>query len=168
MTRTFFRGATALRFTQPRLRRRLRLYGLLLFLLGFATATGLTLFALRGNLSYFRTPSAVATGHYPEYGSGRAIRLGGMVEKGSLKREGETVTFRITDYAHNVPVRYRGLVPDLFREGQGVVVEGKMGPGGVFVAQQLLAKHDEKYMPPEVAAALKQAAASKALTPKSP
>jgi cytochrome c-type biogenesis protein CcmE len=144
---------------------RLRLYGLLLFLAGFATATGLVLYALKDNLSYFRTPSEIVSGDYPEARTGRAIRLGGLVEKGSLTRAWlksgeEEVTFRVTDLARSVPVQYKGVVPDLFREGQGVIAEGKMSPNGVFMASRLLAKHDEKYMPPEVAKSLHAPAAN--------
>jgi len=139
---------------------RLRLYGLLLFLAGFGTATGLTLYALKDNLSYFRTPTEIVSGNYPERSNGRSFRLGGLVEKGSLKRAWkesgrEDISFVVTDLAQTVPVHYRGLVPDLFGEGQGVIATGKMGVGGTFEAVQLLAKHDEKYMPPEVAKTLK-------------
>lgn len=144
---------------------RLRLYGLLLFLAGFGTATGLTLYAFKDNLSYFRTPSELVSGNYPERLSGRGVRLGGLVEKDSLKRTwlksgGEEVTFRVTDLAQSVPVRYRGIVPDLFREGQGVIAQGKMSPDGTFMAESLLAKHDEKYMPPEIAKTLHKPAAA--------
>jgi cytochrome c-type biogenesis protein CcmE len=132
-------------------RKRARLYSLLLFLLSLGVATGLTLLALRDNLSYFRTPTEITNGAYPERTTGRALRLGGLVEKGSLRRTGETVTFRITDLKTSITVHYTGLVPDLFREGQGVVAEGKMGPDAIFIASRLLAKHDEKYVPPEVA-----------------
>ena len=137
---------------------RLRLYGLLLFLAGFGTATGLTLYALRENLSYFRTPSELLSGNYPERISNRALRLGGLIEKGSLTRTTsggeEAITFRVTDLVQSVTVHYKGIVPDLFREGQGVIAEGKMAPDGSFTASGLLAKHDEKYMPPEVAKSL--------------
>jgi cytochrome c-type biogenesis protein CcmE len=143
---------------------RLRLYGLLLFLAGFGTATGLTLYALRDNLSYFRTPSELVSGNFPERTNGRALRLGGLVEKGSIKRETrgdqEIVTFRVTDLAKTVTVHFQGIVPDLFREGQGMIAEGKMAPDGTFTATQLLAKHDEKYMPPEVAKTLHKPAES--------
>jgi len=135
-------------------RRRARLYGVLLFLLGLGTAAGLTLFALQDNLSYFRTPSEIASGQYPERTSGRNLRLGGLVEKGSLKRTGDLVSFRVTDLKTDIVVNYRGVTPDLFREGQGVVAEGRVGPDGIFQANRLLAKHDEKYMPPELAGAL--------------
>jgi cytochrome c-type biogenesis protein CcmE len=137
-------------------RKHARLYVLLLFLLGLGTATGLTLLALRDNLSYFRTPTEITSGNYPERSSGRAFRLGGLVEKGSLKKQGDTISFRVTDLKTSMRVRYNGIVPDLFREGQGVVAEGRMGPDGAFVATRLLAKHDEKYMPPEVAKELQQ------------
>src|ERR1700733_9360147 len=113
---------------------RLRLYGLLLFLAGFGTATGLTLYALRDNLSYFRTPSELVSGNYPERINGRALRLGGLVEKGSISRktigDQEEVTFRVTDLAQSITVHYRGIVPDLFREGQGMIAEGRMAPDG--------------------------------------
>jgi cytochrome c-type biogenesis protein CcmE len=140
---------------------RLRLYGLLLFLAGFGTATGLTLYALKDNLSYFRTPSELISGHYPERLSGRNLRLGGLVVKGSLKRTWhesgqEDISFSVTDLAQSVPVHYKGIVPDLFREGQGVIALGKMGADGTFIAAELLAKHDEKYMPPEIARTLRQ------------
>jgi cytochrome c-type biogenesis protein CcmE len=137
-------------------RKRARLCVLLLFLFGIGSATGLMLLALRDNLSYFRTPTEIASGDYPERASTRAFRLGGLVEKGSLKHQGDMISFRVTDLKTDILVRYKGIVPDLFREGQGVVAEGKMGPDGAFIATQLLAKHDEKYMPPEVAKELKQ------------
>ena len=134
-----------------------RLYGLLLFLACLGAASGLTLYALKDNLSYFRTPTDIVTGAYPEKDSGRAFRMGGLVEKGSLVHEGGAIAFRVTDLQNTLTVRYAGTPPDLFREGQGVVAEGKMGADGTFIAARLLAKHDEKYMPPEVARALKPA-----------
>jgi len=137
-------------------RRRARLYGLLLFLFGLGTATGLTLAALKEDISYFRTPSEIVSDNYPEAKNGRAFRLGGLVEKGSLRHEGTAIIFSVTDLKKSLTVRYDGVVPDLFREGQGVVAEGKMTPDGSFAATRLLAKHDEKYMPPEVARELKQ------------
>jgi cytochrome c-type biogenesis protein CcmE len=123
-----------------------------MLLLGGAAALVLT--ALQENISYFYSPSDLNTAP-----AGRSIRLGGLVEEGSVKRQddGLTVTFRITDLAASVPVTYKGILPDLFREGQGVVTEGTLGPGGQFVAREVLAKHDETYMPPEVADALKKA-----------
>ena len=137
-------------------KKRMRLYGVLLFLLGLGTASGLVLFALRDNLSYFRTPTDIVSGTYPEKDNGRAFRMGGLVEKGSLTHYFDSITFRVTDLKNTMIVYYAGTPPDLFREGQGVVAEGKMGTDGVFIAERLLAKHDEKYMPPEVARALKQ------------
>ncbi len=123
-----------------------------MLLLGGAAALVLT--ALQENIRYFYSPSDLNTAP-----AGRSIRLGGLVEEGSVKRQddGLTVTFRITDLAASVPVTYKGILPDLFREGQGVVTEGTLGPGGQFVAREVLAKHDETYMPPEVADALKKA-----------
>ncbi len=138
-------------------RKQARLYGVLLLLLGVGAATALALTALKDNVSYFRTPSEIVSGHYPEKASGRGVRIGGMVEKGSVRRDGDIVTFRVTDLVQSLPVRYQGIVPDLFREGQGVVAEGKIGADGVFLADRILAKHDEKYMPPEVTQALKAA-----------
>lgn len=142
-------------------RKQARLYGLLLFLLGLGTATALTLTALSDNISYFRTPSDLVSGNYPEHTSGRGIRLGGLVEKGSLTHKGDVILFRITDMKNTLTVHYQGVVPNLFREGQGVIAEGKMGDDGIFAATTLLAKHDEKYMPPEVAKELKNTEDSK-------
>jgi len=121
-------------------------------LLGAATALALT--AFKDNLVFFYSPSEIATKDVPE---GRRVRVGGLVEEGSVTRldDGLTVTFRITDLAETMPVTYRGMLPDLFREGQGVVVEGRFDAAGRFTADEVLAKHDEKYMPPEVAEALK-------------
>lgn len=143
-------------------RKRARIYGVLLLLLGAGAATGLVLAALKDNISYFRTPTEIVSGNYPERASGHGVRLGGLVEKGSVRREGDVVTFSVTDLANSLPVRYQGIVPDLFREGQGVVAEGKMNAEGVFAAHTILAKHDENYMPPEAAHALKSAAQSPA------
>lgn len=125
-----------------------------LLLLGAATA--LVLAATRDNLVFFYSPSDLQGRTLP---ADRAVRLGGLVEENSLERaaDGVTVRFRITDRAHAVPVVYRGLLPDLFREGQGVVAQGRLAGDGSFVATEVLAKHDETYMPPEVAAALKRA-----------
>ncbi len=141
-------------------RKQARLYGLLLFLLGLGTAAGLVLYALSDNMSYFRTPTEIVSGAYPEKNSNHSLRLGGLVEKGSLQRQGTTIFFRVTDLKNSLMVRYSGTVPDLFREGQGVVATGRVAADGVFVAEQLLAKHDEKYMPPEVARALQQSGAA--------
>ncbi|MCH7554698.1 MAG: cytochrome c maturation protein CcmE [Proteobacteria bacterium] len=119
-------------------------------------AAGLVLNAFEDNLVFFYSPSDLAEKAIPE---GRRFRLGGLVEEGSVKRleDGLTVEFIVTDLVATVPVSYRGPLPDLFREGQGVVTEGKMAAGGLFIADSVLAKHDENYMPPEVAEALKAA-----------
>ncbi|MBN8510650.1 MAG: cytochrome c maturation protein CcmE [Burkholderiales bacterium] len=121
-----------------------------------AVATMLVLNAFRSNLVFFYSPSQVAAHEAPQ---GRAFRVGGLVEDGSLKRDpgSLTVSFVVTDMAQRVPVSYTGLLPDLFKEGKGVVAQGKLGPDGVFVADQVLAKHDENYMPPEAADALEKA-----------
>ena len=119
-------------------------------------AAYLVLNALEGNLSYFFSPTEVAEGKAP---ADHVFRLGGLVEAGSVTREeGElTVKFIVTDMAQRVTVAYNGILPDLFAEGQGVIAQGRMGPDNVFVADEVLAKHDETYMPPEVAAALEEA-----------
>jgi cytochrome c-type biogenesis protein CcmE len=113
----------------------------------------LAMSGLRQQASYFYAPSDLARGAMP---LGREVRLGGMVVKGSLRRGGDgvTITFTVTDGIKTVPVRFRGIVPDLFREGSGVVAEGAFQPGGLFVADNLLAKHDERYMPPQLAGAM--------------
>jgi cytochrome c-type biogenesis protein CcmE len=136
-----------------RKRRRLLLVGAGMLLLGGAAALVLT--AARQTLVFFYSPSELQTAEVP---AGRAFRLGGLVEENSLTRDadGLTVHFRVTDLQHAVPVTYRGLLPDLFREGQGVVTLGTLGPDGTFVASEVLAKHDENYMPKEVAEALKK------------
>ena len=119
-----------------------------------ATAIGLVLYALSSNIVFFFTPTQVSQGEAPQ---GRAFRIGGLVEPGSLQREGLQVKFRITDNAQTVPVTYTGTLPDLFKEGKGVVAQGQVGADGVFKAREVLAKHDENYMPPEAAAALEKA-----------
>lgn len=132
-----------------------------LAVLGVATA--LVLNAFRSNLVFFFTPTEVASKKAP---IGKAFRIGGMVEQGSLKREadGLTVHFKVTDTAMTIPVVYSGILPDLFREGKGVVAQGRLGADGVFRATEVLAKHDENYMPPEAAKAIEQAhRASKSL-----
>jgi cytochrome c-type biogenesis protein CcmE len=139
-------------------RKRRRLYLLLLCALGLGSATALTLTAFQDNLVFFRSPSDVAR-DAPT--ADRAFRLGGLVETGSVARETAAdgrpaARFRVTDGASTVPVTYTGVLPDLFREGQGVVTLGKLGPDGVFRASEVLARHDESYMPPEVADALKR------------
>ena len=124
--------------------------------LGLASA--LVLNAFQSNLVFFFSPSQIAANEAPRE---RNFRVGGLVEQGSLKREpgGLTVNFVVTDLAQKLPVTYTGLLPDLFREGKGVVAQGKLGSDGVFHADQVLAKHDENYMPPEAADALKKAQA---------
>ena len=137
-------------------RKHRRLVIVLVGLLLVGGAAALVLMALRENIIFFHAPSDIAT---DPPAAGRAIRLGGIVEEGSLEREadGLTVRFRVSDFAHAIPVVYKGILPDLFREGQGVVAEGAMGEDGLFQASEVLAKHDENYMPPEVADALKKA-----------
>ena len=125
--------------------------GGLLLLVG---ATALVLSAFRENLVFFHTPSEVAEGKAP---TGRTFRIGGMVEAGSIKREGVEVRFAVTDTARSIPVVYSGPLPDLFKEGKGAVVQGKLGTDGVFTASEVLAKHDENYMPPEAQHAIDQA-----------
>ena len=125
-------------------------------LTALAVVAGLVLSAFQQNLVFFFTPSQVAANEAP---LGKTFRIGGMVETGSVKRQpdGVTVRFVVTDTAKSVPVEYRGALPDLFREGKGVVAQGRVGPDGVFQASEVLAKHDENYMPPEAAEAVKRA-----------
>jgi len=125
-----------------------------LILLGGAAA--LILNAFQDNLVFFHTPSEVAEGKAP---TGRTFRVGGLVEAGSIKRaaDGITVNFVVTDTAKSIPVSYSGPLPDLFKEGKGAVVQGKLAPDGHFVASEVLAKHDENYMPPEAKHAVEQA-----------
>jgi cytochrome c-type biogenesis protein CcmE len=134
-------------------RKRLRLYLVLASLVVLGIAATLILRALSEDLVYFRSPTDVA-GNRPD--AGLLFRLGGLVETGTVEKQGEQVTFSVTDLTSNVKVSYRGLLPDLFREGQGVIVEGAFDESGQFVAREVLAKHDETYMPPEVAKALKE------------
>ncbi|TAK90125.1 MAG: cytochrome c maturation protein CcmE [Aquabacterium sp.] len=124
-----------------------------LAILGIAAA--LVLNAFQKNLVFFFTPSQIIAKEAP---LDRTFRLGGLVEKGSVMRDGVMVNFVVTDTFRKVPVRYQGILPDLFKEGKGVVAQGKLGADGVFMAQEVLAKHDENYMPPEAAEALKRAA----------
>ena len=125
-------------------------------LAGLGLAASLVLNAFQSNLVFFFTPTQIATNEAP---LNRAFRMGGLVEAGSVSREkdGLTVHFRVTDTAKTIPVVYTGILPDLFREGKGVVAQGRLGPDGVFKASEVLAKHDENYMPPEAADALKKA-----------
>lgn len=125
-----------------------------------AAAVGLVLFALKNNVSLYFTPTQV---HHNEAPQGRNFRIGGLVEEGSLRRDkdGLTVRFNITDTAEKMAVIYQGILPDLFKEGRGVVAQGKLEEGNLFRAEEVLAKHDENYMPPEAADALKKAGAAK-------
>jgi cytochrome c-type biogenesis protein CcmE len=125
-------------------------------LAALAIAAAFVLAAFRENLVFFYTPSQVAANEVPQ---GQAFRIGGMVVPGSVQRQpdGVTVQFVVTDTAKNVHVAYRGILPDLFREGKGVVTQGKLGGDGLFLASDVLAKHDENYMPPAAADAIKQA-----------
>jgi cytochrome c-type biogenesis protein CcmE len=125
-------------------------------LVALAVAAALVLNAFQSNLVFFYTPTQAANGEVPQ---GRSFRIGGMVEAGSLKREGDglTVHFIVTDMAKRVPVTYKGILPDLFKEGKGAVAQGQLVAGGTFVASEVLAKHDENYMPPEAADALAKA-----------
>jgi cytochrome c-type biogenesis protein CcmE len=136
----------------PRQRRMTRVFGIIA---GVGIAGALALSAFRSNVTFFFDPTAVAAGQVK---SGEHFRLGGMVTKGSVKRQPGSleVRFVVTDFKHNVPVSYTGVLPDLFREGTGVVAHGHMNGNGTFVADEVLAKHDEKYMPPEVAHSLKR------------
>ncbi|MBL8289462.1 MAG: cytochrome c maturation protein CcmE [Rubrivivax sp.] len=131
--------------------RRLAIAGVLLLAAGAIAA--LVFNAFRSNLVFFYSPTQVAANEAP---AGRTFRLGGLVETGSVKRDGVRVTFVVTDSAKTVPVRFDGVLPDLFKEGKGVVAQGKL-ESGVFVAREVLAKHDENYMPPEAADAVHRA-----------
>ena len=134
-------------------RKRRRLWVVVIALALLSVAAALILTAFRDSIVFFYTPSELAEKPQP---AGRAMRLGGLVEDGSVSRRGDIITFTITDLKTALAVTYKGILPDLFREGQGVVAEGTLGADGVFQARQILAKHDETYMPPEVAAALKK------------
>ena len=140
--------------------RRLSIIVLCLAALGAAAA--LVLNAMQSNLVFFFTPTQVAAKEAPQ---NRSFRIGGLVEEGSIKRQpdGLTVNFNVTDTARTIPVVYTGLLPDLFREGKGVVTQGRIGAEGVFQADEVLAKHDENYMPPEAAHAIEQAKKTNAL-----
>ncbi|PKO44232.1 MAG: cytochrome c maturation protein CcmE [Betaproteobacteria bacterium HGW-Betaproteobacteria-3] len=132
--------------------KRMAIAGGVVAVIGVAAA--LVLNAFQSNLVFFYSPSQIASKEAP---TGRTFRLGGLVEAGSVKRDGVMVNFVVTDTAKSVPVRYSGILPDLFKEGKGVVAQGQLHDG-VFEAREVLAKHDENYMPPEAAEALKQAA----------
>ena len=134
--------------------RKKRLYIVLAIVAGVGIAVALALSALRENINLFYTPTQIANGEAP---LDTRIRAGGMVAEGSLKRTGDSldVEFVVTDFVKNVTIRYRGILPDLFREGQGIVALGKLNNDGELIADEVLAKHDENYMPPEVTKALK-------------
>ena len=136
---------------KPRQKRAMIVVGVLS---AVGVAVALVLNAFNSNLVFFYSPTQVAANEAPQ---GRTFRIGGLVEEGTVARDGVTVRFVVTDTAKTVPVRYTGILPDLFKEGKGVVAQGQIGPDGVFVAREVLAKHDENYMPPEAAEALKKA-----------
>jgi cytochrome c-type biogenesis protein CcmE len=136
---------------KPRHKRALIIVGALATL---AIAAVLILNALNSNIALYVTPSEVAAGKAPQ---GQTFRIGGMVKSGSLKRDELVVHFIITDMVKEIPVAYKGILPDLFKEGKGAVVQGKLDANGQFIASEVLAKHDENYMPPEAKHALEQA-----------
>lgn len=135
--------------------RKKRLALIFVMIAGVAIGLGFALKSLDENIMFFFTPSEVAEGRAP---INKLFRMGGMVVEGSVSRPGDglTVQFDLTDNANEVTVRYTGILPDLFREGQGIIANGRIGGDGDFIAQEVLAKHDENYMPPEVAAAMKK------------
>ncbi len=137
-------------------RRRSRMLFVTVVVAGVAIATVLALTAIGENMLYFFSPSQVRAGEAP---TGRTLRVGGLVVDGSVRRDtgSLTVEFDLTDQAEHITVRFTGILPDLFREGQGIVARGSIDDDGIFVAEEVLAKHDENYMPPEVAEALKMA-----------
>ena len=135
-------------------RRHRRIAFIFAALAGLGIAAYLAASAFRNNLVFFFSPTQVAAKEAPV---DRTFRIGGLVQEGSLKRDGLNVQFTVTDTAYNVPVVYNGILPDLFKEGRGCVAQGKIGADGVFHAEQVLAKHDENYMPPEAGEALDKA-----------
>ncbi|MEG5265802.1 cytochrome c maturation protein CcmE [Pseudomonas sp. JDS28PS106] len=146
--------------------RKKRLLIILAILVGVGIALALALSALKENINLFYTPTQIANGEAP---LGTRIRAGGMVAQGSLQRSADSldVRFVVTDFNRSVTIAYRGILPDLFREGQGIVALGKLNADGVVVADEVLAKHDEKYMPPEVTKALKDSGQTAPATPPS-
>lgn len=140
-------------------KRKQRVIFIVVLLLGFSCATALVLYAMKQNIMLFHTPSEIVLGKVPIE---KLFRVGGLVTKGSVVKgnDGLTTEFNLTDAAETVTIRYTGLLPDLFREGQGIVAQGKLNKEGIFVAQEVLAKHDENYMPPDVASALKKSGSS--------
>ena len=139
--------------------RKKRLLVITAIVLILSVAVALVMYALQQNINLFFSPSQIAMGEAPRNTN---IRAGGMVVKGSVKRNPDTlvVAFDVTDFQHKVTIKYRGILPDLFREGQGIVAQGKLNNDGVFEATEVLAKHDEKYMPPEITEALENAQSS--------
>lgn len=137
-------------------KRKKRLYIVLFIVAGVGVSVGLTLYALSQNINLFYSPTQIAAGEAPV---GTRIRAGGMVVEGSVQRDSKSlrVEFEVTDFQNKVPVVYSGILPDLFREGQGIVAQGEMNAEGQLQAVEVLAKHDENYMPPEVAEALEKA-----------
>ena len=137
-------------------KRKQRLILVLFLVIGFSAVVALVLSALNENINLFYNPTQIANGEAPE---GARIRAGGMVVEGSINRDTSSllVNFEVTDYNASIPVAYTGILPDLFREGQGIVAMGRMDGKGVFQADEVLAKHDENYMPPEVTDALEKA-----------
>ena len=144
-------------------KRRNKLLLIVGLLCGVGVIVGLMLYALSQNINLFFSPSDMAQGKAPAH---QRIRAGGMVREGSLVRASDSLTVRfvITDFVEDVKVNYTGILPDLFREGQGIVAQGKLNDEGVFLADEVLAKHDEKYMPPEVTQALNEAQAASLVT----
>jgi cytochrome c-type biogenesis protein CcmE len=136
--------------------RKKRLITISAILVIIGVAVGLMLYALQQNINLFYSPSQIAEGEAP---NNVMIRVGGMVVEGSVNRDPTSlaVQFEVTDYAHAVKIEYKGILPDLFREGQGIVAQGKLNQDSVLIAQEVLAKHDENYMPPEIADALDKA-----------
>jgi cytochrome c-type biogenesis protein CcmE len=143
-------------------KRHKRIFFIVFGLFALGTATALVLMAFRSNLVFFYSPSDVAAKQAP---LDRALRIGGLVETGSLRRDtdGLTVRFKVSDTVQSIPVIYKGILPDLFKEGRGCVAQGHLGSDGVFYAEQVLAKHDENYMPPEAGQAIDKAKAAKTL-----
>lgn len=135
--------------------RKKRLITISIILATLAIAVALVMYALSQNINLFYSPTQIAQGEAPQ---DVTIRAGGMVVEGSVERDRETldVVFAVTDYAYQVKIAYHGILPDLFREGQGIVAQGKLNSEGILIASEVLAKHDEEYMPPEISEALKQ------------
>lgn len=147
-------------------RRKKTMYIIIGALTGLGLAVGLVLYALKNNVSLYFTPTQVFNKEAPQ---GRNFRIGGLVEVGSVKREGDglTVHFNVTDTVKTMPMIYKGILPDLFKEGKGVVAQGKLDADNVFRAEEVLAKHDENYMPPEAKDALDKAAKAQSVAASS-